>query len=641
MSGQALRPWPVHYFPLVLLLLTCYNISVFASDAEILLKFRDSLTVDSGGTPTLNGWGQGDGPCNGIVPLWQGVICNINGTVLGLQLENMRLTGTLKLDLLMGISKIRALSFANNNFTGPIPDISILGALKMVYLQHNLFNGEIPGDMFAKMHSLKKVHLSYNEFTGRIPWSLTVPPRMLELGLDHNHFEGQIPDFRQDTFDLANMAYNNLTGQIPAAFSKLDAGQFEGNKDLCGAPLSTACSSTLSPPSSQAKSTTSKKLLIAIILISIALLCAILCLCIVIFRRRDSANREIQSPALVTLPSAKSKYDLTGMSSGDQGAGPSGRRTKRDHDPHGKLSFIREERERFEIEDLLRASAEVLGSGNFGSSYKATLFDGPSVVVKRFREMNGVGREDFTEHMRRLGRLSHPNLLPIVAYLYKKEEKLLVLDYVSNGSLAHMLHGNHSSHLPPLDWPTRLKVIKGVTRGLAYLYEELPMLKVPHGHLKSSNILLNDSFEPLLTDYSLVPVMTNQAASQIMVAYKSPECAASGRPSNKSDVWSLGILILEILTGKFPANYLRQGNAGTDLASWVNSVVREEWTGEVFDTEMKNTANAEGEMIKLLKIGLGCCELDLDKRWDVHHVLSRIEELNEKDSDGEFSSFDE
>lgn len=93
------------------------------------------------------------------------------------------------------------------------------------------------------------------------------------------------------------------------------------------------------------------------------------------------------------------------------------------------------------MQDLLKASAEVLGSGNFGSSYKATLVDAPAVVVKRFKEMNGVGREDFQEHMRRLGRLSHPNLLPLVAYYYRKEEKLLITEFVPNGSLAHMLHG--------------------------------------------------------------------------------------------------------------------------------------------------------------------------------------------------------
>ena len=110
-------------------------------------------------------------------------------------------------------------------------------------------------------------------------------------------------------------------------------------------------------------------------------------------------------------------------------------------DQKGGLHFVRHDREQFELEDLLRASAEVLGSGSFGSSYKAVLLNGPAMVVKRFTYMNNVGKEEFQNHMDRLGRLSHPNLLPLVAYYYRKEEKLLISDFVKNGSLASHLHG--------------------------------------------------------------------------------------------------------------------------------------------------------------------------------------------------------
>lgn len=106
----------------------------------------------------------------------------------------------------------------------------------------------------------------------------------------------------------------------------------------------------------------------------------------------------------------------------------------------GELHFLRKDREKFEVQELLRAPAEVLGSGSFGSSYKAGLLSG-SMVVKRFRDMNRVGKDDFYDHMSRLGRLSHPNLLPLVAFYYMKEEKLLVHDFVLNGSLASHLHG--------------------------------------------------------------------------------------------------------------------------------------------------------------------------------------------------------
>jgi serine/threonine protein kinase len=200
------------------------------------------------------------------------------------------------------------------------------------------------------------------------------------------------------------------------------------------------------------------------------------------------------------------------------------------------------------------------------------------------------------------------------------------------------LPSGQGSNLSPLDWPTRLKIVKGVARALAYLYEELPMLTVAHGHLKTPNVLLTDNFQPLLNDYALLPVMSSSVASKVMVAYKSPECTARGKPSNKSDVWCLGILILEILTGKFP-DYLHHGRSSTDMASWVNSVVREECATDVFDSRMGGTKNVKGEMDKLLKIGLGCCEVNLDKRWDLQHALSRIEGLKEDGSEDGHSSF--
>lgn len=107
----------------------------------------------------------------------------------------------------------------------------------------------------------------------------------------------------------------------------------------------------------------------------------------------------------------------------------------------GKLTFLRDDGRRFDLHDLLRASAEVLGYGSFGSAYKAVLMDGHAVVVKRFRQMSNCGKEEFHEHMGRLGKLSHPNLLPLTAYYYRKEEKLLVFNFVHNGSLQRQLHG--------------------------------------------------------------------------------------------------------------------------------------------------------------------------------------------------------
>lgn len=204
-------------------------------------------------------------------------------------------------------------------------------------------------------------------------------------------------------------------------------------------------------------------------------------------------------------------------------------------------------------------------------------------------------------------------------------------DFFANIDILILL-ANHSVDQPGLEWPIRLKIIKGVAKGLAYLYNELPSLMVPHGHMKSSNVLLNESFQPVLTDYALLPVINLEHAKKHMIAYKAPEFATNSRPTKKTDVWGLGMLILEILTGKFPTNYLTSGNNSAESVEWVNTIAKQKLTMEVFDKEMGGTKNSNGQMIKLLKIGLACCEEDVERRWDLKEATKNIEQLEERDS---------
>jgi serine/threonine protein kinase len=195
-----------------------------------------------------------------------------------------------------------------------------------------------------------------------------------------------------------------------------------------------------------------------------------------------------------------------------------------------------------------------------------------------------------------------------------------------------IISGHQALGEPSLDWPIRLKIVKGIAKGLEYLYKDMPSLIAPHGNLKSSNVLLTETFEPILTDYGLVPVTNQEMAKDIMVIYKSPEYLQQGRITKKSDVWCLGILILEILTGKFPATFLQQGKGSeVSLANWVISVVPEEWNSSVFDKEMGETKNGESEMEKLLKIALSCCEGDVDKRCDLKEAVEKIQQVKERD----------
>nr|XP_043630369.1 pollen receptor-like kinase 4 [Erigeron canadensis] len=606
-------------------LLTCSTILSDPQDPIRLLTFKQSLT-NTGALDTT--WKISTTPCTSDDKVnWKGVICKNNGTVFGLQLENMGLGGRIDIDTLAGIASLRSLSFTNNTFEGSMPDLLKLSVpLRGIFLSNNKFSGEIVHDAFTGMTALTKVELANNGFTGKIPESLTKLPILADLQLQNNAFEGEIPNFEQKDLKV-NFANNKLNGSIPKGLRNQDPSSFSGDS-LCGKPLK-ACKKKLSK--------------LMIIIIGVASLVAVLALIIIALyilrakKRRKNMYINHQATKIVKNHQATTKIDKKNANEIQVRKEENYKRT----DNGGKLHFVMNDREKFELEDLLRASADVLGSGSFGSSYKAMLAKGPAVVVKRFKEMTNVGKEDFHAHMRLLGSLSHPNLLPLVAFYYKRDEKLLISDFAINGSLASHLHVKRQPDEPGLDWATRLKIIKGVARGLDYLYQQLPRLSLPHGHLKSSNVLLDDAFNPLLADYALVPVINKDHAQHLMAAYKSPEFTQHGRTTKKTDVWCLGILILELLTGKFPANYLEQQGKGgkPDLGTWVNSVVREEWTGEVFDKEMKGTKNGEGQMLKLLKIGMCCCEWNIARRWDIKEAIENIEGLKEKEDDEEYSSY--
>ncbi|VVA14910.1 PREDICTED: pollen receptor kinase [Prunus dulcis] len=611
--------YDLNHWLLVLFFLAQLCIFVSSSDAseiQTLLKFKSFLSNDT----ALDNWNNSTNPCNGTTNIWSGLYCEKNGKVYGLKLQNMGLMGIIDIDTLLGLSALRSISIMNNNFEGPLPSLNKLGALIGVYLSNNQFTGEMQDNAFEGMSSLKKIYLDGNEFSGKIPKSLAALSKLSELGLQGNQFSGKIPNFAQSPngWKYFNISNNRFEGRIPASLSNLEASAFTGNLGLCGKPLA-PCKS-------------SKKKILLIIAIVVVSIAAILCTMVaILFIRRRSAKSKQEARAQKKLKAQHHTAAMEVQLTADED-------NYKKAEKGGELYFVRKDRG-FELEELLRAPAEVLGSGSFGSSYKAGLLSG-SMVVKRFRQINQVGKEDFYDHMRRLGRLSHPNLLPLVAFYYRKEEKLLVHDFVANGSLASHLHVKREPGQPGLDWPTRLMIIKGVSRGLGYLYKEFPGLTVPHGHLKSSNVLLDHNFNPLIAEYALIPVINRDHAQKFMVAYKSPEFSHTEQTSKKTDVWSLGILIFEMLTGKFPANYLQQGKrANADLAAWVNSVVREEWTGEVFDKNMKGTKNGEGEMLKLLKIGMCCCESSVEGRWDWREVVDKIEELKERDSEEEYSSY--
>ncbi|KAG6390927.1 hypothetical protein SASPL_148672 [Salvia splendens] len=590
----------------ILLFLLLFATSHGELDSNVLLKFKASLE----NTAALANWTVSKPPCNG----WKGVLCD-RGHVWGLQLENMGLHGVIDVETLAKLPNLRSVSFKNNDFKGSLPNLTLHGALKTVFLSNNKFSGEIPDNAFYGMRSLKKLHLANNKFSGHIPATLATVPRLVELALEDNEFEGEIPNFQQQGLIKFNVSNNRLAGQIPQVLSRLHASSFSGNKELCGAPLE-SCSANNDESFQHLFPETTIGVVAGAALVSLLEVCIFL-MC----RKKQQGGipelnqMERGSPELNRMERGSPELNQMVRSTGSaspEGGKPSVR----------LLTFLKEETERFDMQELLKSSAEILSSSVFGSTYKAGL-KGKKMTVKRFKHMNQLSKEDFNEHMRRLGRINHRNVHPILAFYYKKEEKLFVADFVHNGNIATPRHGNQS-----LEWRTRLKIVKGVAKGLLYLHNELPSLTPAHGHLKASNVLLDADFNPLLTDYGLIPILKKDHAKHHMIAYKSPEYKETAKLTKKTDVWCFGHLILEILTGR--SSVIDQ-QPDVDVATWLKTSGT---SASVFDQEMA----VMGDMMKLLKIGLSCCQANLERRPEIKEVVEMVEEIKDKEFNDDFVS---
>ncbi|KAL2519021.1 putative leucine-rich repeat receptor-like protein kinase [Abeliophyllum distichum] len=639
---MAAKPKPVTAIPLLILFLLNYIFFSAATnpDAIPLLLFKS--TVDPSNT-ILTTWNATSDPCTSA---WLGVSC-LHNRVSRLVLENLSLQGPFPLPITL-LANLRVLSLKQNIFFGPIPDLSNLTSLKFLFISHNKFSGDFPVSV-ALLSKLYRLDLSYNNLSGNIPVSLNHLTRLLTLRLDENVFTGPIVGLSLPNLQDFNVSGNRLTGEIPGSLSGFPVSAFWNNPVLCGAPLQKcnvissapprprAVASPLSPkttvPSSPiampldtkppAKSGTSQSnkiswLAITAIILGDVLALGVVSLLLYFYFWRNYSKKMSENTGSQVEKIVYSSTPYPNRSS-------SGRGYER-----GKMIFFGERR--FELEDLLRASAEMLGKGGFGTAYKAVLDDGNVVAVKRLKDLNMNGRKEFEQQMEVLGRLRHPNLVSFKAYCFAKDEKLLVHEYMPNGNLFWLLHGNRGPGRTPLDWTTRLRIAAGAARGLAFIHNSSKSPGLVHGNIKSTNILIDKAGNARVSDFGL-SVFVSPSSVPKSNGYHAPEAVIDGRKlTQKSDVYSFGVLLLELLTGKCPSVVDNGGpgsgyNGVLDLPKWVQSVVREEWTAEVFDLELMRYKDIEEEMVGLLQIAMTCTQASPDRRPKMNYVVKMIDEL--------------
>ncbi|XP_024005536.1 G-type lectin S-receptor-like serine/threonine-protein kinase At4g27290 isoform X2 [Eutrema salsugineum] len=264
-----------------------------------------------------------------------------------------------------------------------------------------------------------------------------------------------------------------------------------------------------------------------------------------------------------------------------------------------------------------------LGQGGFGPVYKGTLTCGQEIAVKRLSRTSRQGIEEFKNEIKLIAKLQHRNLVKILGYCVEKDERMLIYEYQRNTSLDSFIFDKERRR--ELDWPKRMEIIKGIARGLMYLHQD-SRLRIIHRDLKASNVLLDSDMNPKISDFGLARTLggdeTEANTTRVVgtYGYMSPEYQIDGYFSLKSDVFSFGVLVLEIVSGRRNRGFCNQEHK-LNLLGHAWRLYREDKACELIDEAFKESCTDISEVLRAIHIGLLCVQQDPKDRPNMSVVV--------------------
>ncbi|KMT01481.1 hypothetical protein BVRB_9g214880 [Beta vulgaris subsp. vulgaris] len=497
------------------------------------------------------------------------------------------------------------------------------GNVTTVNLEKMDLNGTISPD-FASLKSLQRLILANNNLTGTIPQELTTLPSLTEVDVSNNQLYGKIPSFKKNlkllTHGNPDIGKDESEVKHGRGIS-LPPGSVEGNSDDSGK-----------------KSKLSTGVIVAICVVGgvlFLLLCGVLGFCL--FKKKQNKFRRVQSPnAMVVHPrhsgSDNDSVKITVAGSSVSVGAVSESHTLPSSDTGGiqmgdagnmviSIQVLKNVTNNFSEDNIL-------GRGGFGTVYKGELHDGTKIAVKRMESgvIAGKGLNEFKSEIAVLTKVRHRHLVALLGYCLDGNEKLLVYEYMPQGPLSRHIFNWAEEGLKPLEWSRRLSIALDVARGVEYLHT-LAHQSFIHRDLKPSNILLGDDMRAKVADFGLVRLAPEGKASvETRIAgtfgYLAPEYAVTGRVTTKVDVFSFGVVLMELITGRKALDET-QPEESMHLVTWFKRMhINKETFRKAIDPAMDLDEETLASVSTVAELAGHCCAREPYQRPDMGHVVN-------------------
>ncbi|XP_022758827.1 probably inactive leucine-rich repeat receptor-like protein kinase At5g48380 [Durio zibethinus] len=476
-------------------------------------------------------------------------------------------------------------------------------------LSSNHLYGSIPSNISAILPFVTSLDLSSNNFSGNIPKSLANCSFINILKLENNKLTGEIPPelvllSRMKTFSVAN---NLLTGPIPT-LPVLSPDSYANNLGLCGKPLD-PCQSTSKGPKTGVIAGA------AIAGVTVAAICVGIFL-IFYFRKVSIMRKKDDDP---------DGNKWTKSLKGAKGT---------------KVSMFEKAVSKMRLSDLLKATNNfnknnIIGAGRTGTMYKGVLEDGTSLMIKRLLDSKHSDKE-FASEMATLGNVKHRNLVPLLGFCVAKKERLLVYRYMANGTLNDNLHFVEDTK-KAMDWSLRLKIGIGAARGFAWLHHNCNP-RILHRNISSKCILLDEDFEPKISDFGLARLM-NPIDTHLStfvngefgdLGYVAPEYTRTLVATPKGDVYSFGIVLLELVTGERPTHVAKAPESFKgNLVEWISLLSNDGKLQDAIDTSLVGKG-VDNELFQFLKVACNCVLPPAKERPTMFEIYQLLRAIGER-----------